>query len=65
MREQCVHIERGELEHLHTVDLTTVVANVQDDYRYVTGPDSMKLCALCTGRLIGYLSRSEFSGGLT
>jgi hypothetical protein len=54
--EQCVHVERGELPHLHTIEITTV-DDAPADYRYVTGPDRMRLCALCTGRIYGALLR--------
>jgi hypothetical protein len=52
--EQCVHVERGELPHLHTVEITTV-DDAPADYRYATGPDRMRLCALCAGGVRGVL----------
>jgi hypothetical protein len=60
---QCVHVAEGELEHLHTLELTTRTEAVQPDYRYVINGDRMRLCAFCTGKVIGMLSRSEFTGG--
>ena len=63
LSEQCVHLERDELKHLHTVELSTELEAVQDDYRYVTGPDRMKLCAFCTGRMLAVLLELGSKGG--
>jgi hypothetical protein len=52
--ETCQRLARGELKHLHTVELSTT-AEHDADYRYVTGPDSMRLCAFCTGQLLALL----------
>jgi hypothetical protein len=52
--EQCVHVERGELPHLRTIEITTV-DDAPADYRYATGTGRMRLCALCTGRVHGVL----------
>jgi hypothetical protein len=59
--EACQHIARGDLKHLHTLELSTTDTH-DDDYRYVTGPDSMRLCAFCTGLLLALLRGREVHG---
>jgi hypothetical protein len=59
--EACQHVARGELKHLHTLELSTT-GLADADYRYGTGPDRMRLCPFCTGLLLALLRGREVHG---
>lgn len=59
--ETCVHIEKGELQEVERIEMelrfTTV--NPQDDYRWGKGPDTLRLCPFCAGKLLGMMHREK------
>ena len=59
--EACQHVARGDLKHLHTLELSTTNTH-DDDYRFVTGRDTMRLWAFCTGLLHALLRGRDVCG---
>lgn len=62
---ECVHVRNGELRAIESLELTiraTTLPGHDADFRYVKGPDQIVLCALCAGRVIGFLLRPEIAG---
>ncbi len=53
---QCRHVGSGELPEIERMTLTTVEPH-DEDYRYVKGPDAVRICAFCAGKLWGYFSK--------
>lgn len=53
--ETCPHIAAGELREIERIELEMRVVSVEPpaDYRYGKGPDVVRLCALCAGKLLG------------
>lgn len=54
--DACVHIRKGQLSECERLELTltlTTIGATDDDYRYTKGPDTVRLCAFCAGKLLG------------
>lgn len=58
---ECVHVREGELDAAEEVVLTTV-GERDADFRYMKGPDRIRLCLLCAGMLMACLTDARIVG---
>lgn len=51
---ECVHVRSGTMEAGESITLTTL-GERDPDFRYTKGPDTMRVCLFCAGRLLAAL----------
>ncbi len=55
--QECRHVRDAELAAIEEVRFTTI-GPVDDDYRYEKGPDVVRICAYCAGRMLATMMGS-------
>jgi len=58
LARECVHLADHAIKHSYTLEVRTE-GGMDPDFRYSTGPDEMKLCLFCSGKLLAFLRSKE------